>query len=445
MASHSPSLGRKESKNAPTRTTPLSSLLQRTAKTRVHVLILQKRPNLLALAMNYDLSALSTVVMRIGSLELTAGALLASLVVIFLSTLFFLRRPKRETENEVIAELLRNQAELHGRLAAMAESLTNRQAEIGQSLNERLDGMSQRLGSTLNEQTKSTHENLSKLQERLAVIDAAQNNIQDLAKDVIGLQAILNNKQTRGAFGQARMEALIADALPASAYTMQQLLSNGYRPDCMIKMPNGAPPLVIDAKFPLEAWNAFKAEESSDGKRAASQQFRRDMEVHIRDVSEKYLIPGETQDTAFIFVPSESIFADIHQHFEFLVQKAHRARVVIVSPSLLMLSIQVIQSVLKDQRMREQAHLIQGEVSLLMDDVKRLDERTRKLQTHFGQAQKDVDMILTSSEKVINRGTRIEGLEFAPDPKSPSSTQAENVKRLNEIRHNMHLRIVDED
>src|SRR5690606_38533414 len=126
--------------------------------------------------------------------------------------------------------------------------------------------------------------------------------------------------------------------------TMQQLLSNGYRPDCMIKMPNGAPPLVIDAKFPLEAWNAFKAEESSDGKRAASQQFRRDMEVHIRDVSEKYLIPGETQDTAFIFVPSESIFADIHQHFEFLVQKAHRERVVIVSPSLLMLSIQVIQS-----------------------------------------------------------------------------------------------------
>lgn len=411
----------------------------------VHVLILQKAPNLLALAMNYDLSAFSTVVMHIGSLELTAGELLASFILGLIALVLYLRWPKHSKDNEVIGELLRNQAELHGRLSAMAESLSNRQSEIGQSLNERLDGMSQRLGSTLNEQTKSTHENLSKLQERLAVIDAAQNNIQDLAKDVIGLQAILNNKQTRGAFGQARMEALIADALPASAFTTQQLLSNGNRPDCLIKMPNDAPPLVIDAKFPLEAWNAFKADENSDTKRIATQQFRRDMEVHIRDVSEKYLIPGETQDTAFIFVPSESIFADIHQHFEFLVQKAHRSRVVIVSPSLLMLSIQVIQSVLKDQRMREQAHLIQGEVTLLMDDVKRLDERTRKLQTHFGQAQKDVDMILTSSEKVINRGTRIEALEFAPEPKKPTLSQSENVKRLNEVRHNMHLRIVDEE
>ncbi len=141
------------------------------------------------------------------------------------------------------------------------------------------------------------------------------------------------------------------------------------------------------------------------------------MEVHIRDVSEKYLIPGETQDTAFIFVPSESIFADIHQHFEFLVQRAHRSRVVIVSPSLLMLSIQVIQSVLKDQRMREQAHLIQGEVALLMDDVRRLDERTRKLQTHFGQAQRDVEMMLTSSEKVLARGDKIESLDFPQAPR----------------------------
>jgi DNA recombination protein RmuC len=411
----------------------------------VHVLILQNGPNLLALAMDYELSALSVVAMRIGSVELTAGELLVALIAALFLVLLYLAWPKQRKNSEEINELLRNQAELHGRLAAMAESLTNRQGEISQSLNERLDGMSQRLGTTLTEQTKSTHDNLSKLQERLAVIDAAQSNIRDLAKDVIGLQAILNNKQTRGAFGQARMEALIADALPASAYTMQQLLSNGYRPDCLIKMPNNAPPLVIDAKFPLEAWNAIKADESPESKRIASQQFRRDMEVHIRDVSDKYLISGETQDTAFIFVPSESIFADIHQHFEHLVQKAHRARVVIVSPSLLMLSIQVIQSVLKDQRMREQAHLIQGEVALLMDDVKRLDERTRKLQTHFAQSQKDVDMILTSSEKVITRGTRIEALEFAPETKVPAIAQNEAMKRLNDPRQNIHLRIVDDE
>lgn len=402
--------------------------------------------NLLDLGMSYDFTALDAIVLTFGNVQISYLELVFGLLVMFSFAFLVLRmRRKQGLPQNEINELLKTQAELHGRLSAMTEALTARQIEMSNTLNERLDGMSQRIGSSLQEQTKSNHDNLSQLQERLAVIDAAQGNIQDLAKDVIGLQAILNNKQTRGAFGQARMEALIADALPAGAYQLQPTLTNGYRPDCVIKMPNGAPPLVIDAKFPLEAWNAFKNDETTELKRAATTQFRRDMEVHIKDVSEKYLISGETQDTAFIFVPSESIFADIHQHFEGLVQKAHRARIVIVSPSLLMLSIQVIQSVLKDQRMREQAHLIQAEVALLMDDVRRLDERTRKLQSHFGLAQKDIDMILTSSEKVIGRGNKIESLEFATEAKASSYTNTEHMKRVAELRPSPKLRIVDDD
>jgi DNA recombination protein RmuC len=158
------------------------------------------------------------------------------------------------------------------------------------------------------------------------------------------------------------------------------------------------------------------------------------MEVHIRDISEKYLIAGETQDTAFLFVPSESIFAEIHETSEAIVQRAHRARVVIVSPSLLMLSIQVIQAILKDARMREQAHLIQGEVVRLMEDLSRLDDRTRKLQAHFSMAQKDVDLILTSSDKLTRRGARIEALEFAQlkseaERRAPDALPAGAVQR----------------
>ncbi|KQO77047.1 DNA recombination protein RmuC [Rhizobium sp. Leaf262] len=398
--------------------------------------------------MNIDLTALGTTAFSLGDLHISVGALLGIIVAgCLVAAAFVWRRPPVvDQSRDEITELLRTQSELHGRIAAMTESLSARQNEMSQTLNDRLDGMSQRIGTTLTEQTRSTHENLSKLQERLAVIDAAQGNIQDLAKDVIGLQAILNNKQTRGAFGQARMEALIADALPSGSYSLQPTLSNGFRPDCTIKMPNNAPPLVIDAKFPLEAWNALKAEEGADGKRAATQQFRRDMEVHIRDVADKYLISGETQDTAFIFVPSESIFADIHQHFENLVQRAHRSRVVIVSPSLLMLSVQVIQSVLKDQRMREQAHLIQGEVAMLMDDVRRLDERTRKLQAHFGLVQKDVDMMLTSSEKVLARGVKIESLDFAPSQKEIAHLEAEQLRRIADVRAGAaKLRVVDDE
>ncbi|WP_047032765.1 DNA recombination protein RmuC [Hoeflea sp. IMCC20628] len=360
-----------------------------------------------------------------------------------------------------LADILKAQSEMQGRMGTMAELFGARQAELNQSIGQRLDGMTQRLGSSITEQTKSTHENLTKLQERLAVIDTAQNNIQSLARDVVGLQAILSNKQTRGAFGQSRMETIIQDGLPFGAFSFQPTLSNGMRPDCTIAMPNGAPDLVIDAKFPLEAWNAIReAEASSDGDPAAlqnaQQRFRRDIEVHIRDISEKYLIVGETQDTAFLFVPSESIFAEIHEKFEAIVHKAQRARVVIVSPSLLMLSIQVIQALLKDARMREQAHLIQGEVLRLMEDLSRLDDRTRKLQAHFSMAQKDVDLILTSSDKLTRRGAKIEALEFAQladdakqavadQPSGEKASTAQQNPKFEPRSSTLKLRVVDDD
>ncbi|WP_022712468.1 DNA recombination protein RmuC [Pseudochrobactrum sp. AO18b] len=335
----------------------------------------------------------------------------------------------REAEMQM-QSILKSQAEMQGRMQTMAELFGARQAELNKSIRDRLDGMTSHLGRSINEQTRSTHENLSKLQERLAVIDTAQNNIQSLAGQVVQLQAILANKQTRGAFGQSRMEAIIADGLPMGAYEFQATLSNGMRPDCLVRMPNGTASLVVDAKFPLESWNALKASETPEAKRHYEQLFRRDMEVHIRDIAAKYFISGETQDTAFLFVPSESIFAEIHENFEMIIQRAHRSRVVIVSPSLLMLSIQVIQSVLKDARMREQAHLIQGEVVRLMDDVSRLDERVRKLQTHFSQASRDIDDILISSSKVTRRGAKIEALELGDNPDNHEQKKAPQQQTL---------------
>ena len=325
------------------------------------------------------------------------------------------RRDEAERSRDVearMAELIATQNELTGRLAAMQDNATVQQSAFAKQLDERLAGVTHRVSQSLTETTKSTQENLAKLQERLAVIDVAQNNIQNLAQDVVGLQSILQNKQTRGAFGQSRMEAIIQDGLPMGAFEFQTTLSNGKRPDCTIKMPNDGPVLVVDAKFPLEAWNAMKDVDPAVLNREAPAQFKRDMEIHIKDISEKYLIPGETQDTAFLFVPSESIFAEIHENFESVVQKAHRARVVIVSPSLLLLSIQVIQAVLKDARMREQAHLIQGEVLKFMDDLNRLDDRIRKLKTHHDQSGKDIDQILISTDKLTRHGTKIESLEF---------------------------------
>ncbi|MEZ5811794.1 MAG: DNA recombination protein RmuC [Rhizobiaceae bacterium] len=365
---------------------------------------------------------LGATTITFGETVLAAGGVLALLLIVLVVALVRASRARalaageaaeraREAETRM-AEIMKAQAEMQGRMGAMAEVFGARQADLNKAIGDRLDGMTSRLGHSISEQTKSTHENLAKLQERLAVIDTAQTNIQSLANQVVELQSILSNKQTRGAFGQNRMEAIIADGLPIGAFDFQFTLSNGNRPDCVVYMPNDAPPLVIDAKFPLESWHAIRDAGSEADAKPAVQRFRRDMDVHIKAIAERYFIPGETQDTAFMFVPSESIFAEIHENHEAVVHKAHRARVVIVSPSLLMLSIQVVQALLKDARMREQAHLIQAEVMHLMKDLSLLGERVGKLKTHFQQAGRDIEQIEISTGKLARRGAKIEGLEF---------------------------------
>jgi DNA recombination protein RmuC len=322
---------------------------------------------------------------------------------------------KRAEAEKTLAQLLQVQNEMTGRMQTMAEIFGSRTSDLARLVNERLDAQGQKVGQAIEATNKKTEESMSKLNERLAVIDRAQANITSLSKDVVGLQSILANKQTRGAFGQGRMETIVGDGLPVGSYAFQHTLSNNSRPDCVVFMPNGAPALVIDAKFPLESWQRLTAAKDEHEAQVAKLGFRQDMQVHIRAISEKYLIAGETQDTAFLFVPSESIFADIHERFEDVVQRASRARVVVVSPSLLMLSIQVVQALLRDVRVREEAHRIQTEVRELVGDVTRLKDRVIALQKHFTQASNDIGDILTSTSKIVRRGQKIDELELDDD------------------------------
>ena len=309
------------------------------------------------------------------------------------------------------ADVMRAQAELTSRVQTVTEVIGRRQDELARTLQERLDGMTERLGTNLEAQTRSQSDNLAKLAERLAVIDRAQANITELSSQVVGLQDILANKQARGAFGQGRMEQIIADGLPKGVYTFQHTLSNGRRPDCAVRLPNGGGMIVIDAKFPLEAFNALREAETPDAVKTAQARVKRDVTQHIAHISERYFIPGETQDTALLFVPSEALYAELHDHFDEVIQRAYQSRVVIVSPTLLMLSIHVMQSTMRDVRMREQAHLIQGEVSKLLVDTGRLKDRVEKLSTHFDQSRRDIDQILISADKVEKRGAKIVELE----------------------------------
>ncbi|MBL8598564.1 MAG: DNA recombination protein RmuC [Devosia sp.] len=311
-----------------------------------------------------------------------------------------------------LAGMLQGQYEMNARMQTMAQIFGDRTSDLMRSVNERIDAQGQRVGQALQESNTKTTESLGALNERLAVIDKAQSNMADLGKEVVSLQSILSNKQTRGAFGQGRMEAIITDHLPAGAFAFQYTLSNNKRPDCVVFMPNGGPKLVVDAKFPLESWERIRTAQNDIELKQAMAGFRSDIGYHVRTIAENYLIPDETQDTAFMFVPSESIFADIHERFDDLVQKAMRQRVVIVSPLMLMLAIQVVQGLLRDVRMREEAHKIQKEVRELLDDVGRLKDRVIALQKHFAQANNDIGEILTSTSKVVRRGQRIDELDL---------------------------------
>jgi len=355
------------------------------------------------------------------------GFAAATLLFLLIISIVVARSGKRETAiaqiqatradelEERLNEMLRAQSEANGRVDAMAQALAGRQAEMARAVNERLDSVTHRVGQSMEQSTRNTMDSLRVLHERLGIIDNAHKNLTDLTSQVTTLRDVLANKQARGAFGQARMEAIVQDGMPKGAYEFQFTLSTGKRPDCVVFLPDQRP-LCIDAKFPLEAMTALHDARTDEEKKYASQRLRSDVMKHVNDIAEKYVIAGETQDTALMFVPSESVYAEIHDGFDDIVQKAYRARVVLVSPSLLMLAIQVMQQILRDARMRDAADQIRTEVLNLGDDLGRLRERVLKLQKHFSDVNEDVRQILISADKIEKRAGRIEELDFSKEP-----------------------------
>src|SRR5262245_55578549 len=383
-----------------------------------------------------------------GDVAVTVGHLLTGAAVVGVGVLIVLAaqlaRAARERRREAEAErararqfdermnvLARTQSETIGSLRSMSDSITGRQAELARLVGESLTSVSHRLNQSLSSTTQQTMQRLQTLHERLAVIDHAQKNLGELSSQVTSLREILANKQARGAFGQGRMEAIVRDGLPKGAYEFQFTLSNRTRPDCVVFVPGDERPLAIDAKFPLEAVTAFREGRTEEAKKHAAQRLRQDVLKHVNDIAERYLIPGETQELALMFVPSESVYAELHDGFDDVIQKAYRAQVVLVSPSLLMLAIQVVQQIGRDARMREAAHQIRTEVAHLTDDVDRLRDRVLKLQQHFGQVTDDVAQILISADKITKRGGRIEALEFEGDeaPHEPRAVMPSPLAR----------------
>jgi len=383
---------------------------------------------------------MSEILFSINGMNVTLGMLVAALsglaVALLLGLLFAQGRQSRtrtleaqeqslrvEELQQQLFELLKAQSATTGQVQFLAQGFGSKQEELTRTVNERLDNVTQRLGQNMTNAAQTTAESLAKLHERLAVVDAAQSRMQELTGHMVTLKDVLANKQARGAFGQGRMEAIVADGLHKNAYAFQHTLSNGKRPDCAIFLPGDDRPLAIDAKFPLEAITAFREAQTDDLRRGALARLKQDINKHVNDIAERYLVPGETQDIALMFVPSESVYAELHEACDDVLQKAFRSRVILVSPSLLMLAIQVVQAIVRDAQMRDAAEKIQVEVGKLVEDVGRLRDRAVKLQTHFAQAADDVGQVLISAEKVSKRGGRIQSLELDEDAQPAKSVE----------------------
>jgi DNA recombination protein RmuC len=304
---------------------------------------------------------------------------------------------------------------------ALKDSVNQSQVRLTADINNRLETVQQHMGTNLSASAKATAASLGELSQRLEAIDKAQTNITNLSEQVVNLQHVLDDKHARGAFGEVQLNDIVLDALPPSAYDFQAVLSNGKRADCLIRLPNPPGPIVIDAKFPLSAYTQMLNADNDSDRAGHARQLATDTKKHINDIADKYILVGETSDSALMFIPSEAVYAELHAHHRGVIELSHKRKVFLVSPTTMMATLTTVRAVLRDVKMREQAGLIQVEVVTMMKDVTRMMDRVGKLEGHFDLAQRDVKDIRVSANKVSARGAKIEGLELTSEDDSPEA------------------------
>jgi DNA recombination protein RmuC len=345
-------------------------------------------------------------------------ASLLLVLILLISVLRAARRASRMAEPLAaqVVTLAQGQQQMFGGLTQVTNAQIEAQAKLMQAVERRLEEVSVRMAESLSGSATKTAHSLGELQQRLQAIDKAQTNIEKLSGDVLTLQDILSNKQTRGAFGEIQLQEIVSHALPPDAYTFQATLSNGRRADCLIHLPLPPGPIVIDSKFPLEAYEALRAASTDREKIEAARALRAAVLMHVKHIAERYIIEGETAESALLFLPSEAVYAELHANFADVVRAGFAARVWIVSPTTAMATLNTMRAVMKDARMRVEAHRIRRELGLLTKDVGRLLERVANLDRHFDQAHDDIRQIKISAEKAGNRAERLEAFDFDEAP-----------------------------
>ena len=321
------------------------------------------------------------------------------------------------------AENVQDFAELRGQLSQITTQSHELQRLIAEQMTQSEGRLSNRLEESLRDQSERTTKSLTGMAEKLAVITEANTHISALSSQVAQLQNVLSNKQARGSFGEVQLENLVRDALPENAFDFQATLVNGKRVDCLLRLPNPPGPICIDSKFPLEAFRRLTGASNDSERDSARRALEIDVKKHIQDIADKYIIPGKTAESAILFLPSESVYAEINIQLPKMVAASRKARVYMAGPDNLMLLLHTVRAILRDARMHEAAGLIQTQVDLMMKDVHRLEDRVGKLATHFSQVERDISDIQTSTRKIISRGDKIDEIEVLDTEEATLASQ----------------------
>ena len=365
--------------------------------------------------------------------------LLAVIFFVFcLILLFFIFRKSNNKSNSDLSNDLEKLKDGQLKLAGIIENLVNNQnlgnANILSNMEGRLSEVQKQIFDSLSGSASNTAKSLGALQERLIAIDKAQANLEKLSGNVLGLQDILSNKQTRGVFGEIQLKDIVSKALPPNSYAFQVLLKNGRRVDCMIYLPYPPGPIAIDSKFPLDAYENLGKFENEIEKNKAIQIFKKSIRFHINSISEKYIVEGETADGAIMFLPSEAIYAELHANFSDIIHEGFSKRVWIVSPTTCMATLNTIRGILKDATLKENSSKIRENLNLLFKDVSRLGNRIDNLDKHFNLASKDLEEVKVSAQKVTNRADKFEALDFGEIGDSPVGDIVSKISKLNMIK-----------
>lgn len=314
-----------------------------------------------------------------------------------------LQKGRQETSEQVRAALNDTRKQIIEQVEKLTGVTEARLKEISGQVDKRLDAGFEKTNQTFTDIVK-----------RLALIDQAQQKITELSGNVVSLKSLLNDKRSRGAFGEVQLSALIRNVLPEQHFGLQVTLPNDKRADCMLYLPKPTGNIVIDAKFPLENFQRLMDSHVSElDKKVAEQHFKQDIKKHIRDIAERYIIPGTTADGAIMFIPAEAIFAEIHSHHPELVELAHQSKVWLASPTTMMAILTTARAVLKDDATKQQVHIMQEHLRALGEDFSRFQKRMDGLQRHIEQANDDVKQVNISAKKISGRFEKIEQVELS--------------------------------